>query len=437
MTTVQDTFTRANVASGWGTASDGNTWTIQSGNGQSVSSNEGQISGSTASTFATLGSARATADVEGVVRFRVEDPAHNTAGILLRWTDSNNHWLGRYDGANGSFNVMVKVSGTYTSQANITASLASGNSYWIRFRCQGSTISIRYWQEGTSEPSSWTAQYTSLTSQDVAGQAGLYGYAGGNLTLLDSFQAYDLTSALTWTANDGETLGDALAETLTASLGDAATLGDGAALAYVPTSLSDSLEAGDALAEQVTYQPPSDALSTSDIWLASVGGLAWAGADSLSLGESSRYTLPVALASAVADRVAPRDATATIILTLSLADALGVGDALALAYGPTFSVEAPLALAEAVAWVLAQIDGDAATLAERAQMWLIIALGPDALTSVDSWQEVATAFLPKFLPGTITAASSGAPSISALMSQAASITTALDGAPQLTGASRA
>src|SRR6185503_14779963 len=118
MTVVrQDTFAGRTVASGWGTASDGNVWTIQSGNGQSVASNEGVISSSSASTFATLGAALTGADAEGLMRFQATDILHNTAGILLRWTDANNHWLFRYDGANGGINVMVKVSGTYTSQA--------------------------------------------------------------------------------------------------------------------------------------------------------------------------------------------------------------------------------------------------------------------------------------------------------------------------------
>lgn len=195
--TVQraDTFAGRTVATGWGTASDGHVWTIQSGDGQSVASNEGVISNSTASTFATLGSALAGADAEGLVRFSLAGPASDNAGILLRWTDASNHWLCRYNSATGTVVAMVKISGTYTTLSpGFTITLGTSTFYWLRFRVQGTTISFKIWQDGTSEPGAWSEQYTN-SSQNVAGAVGLYGFANSaNDNHYDTFSVDDLVT---------------------------------------------------------------------------------------------------------------------------------------------------------------------------------------------------------------------------------------------------
>lgn len=196
----QDTFTRANQ-SGWGTASDGNAWAA-SGT-EAIASNEGCIGTSAASSFSTLGAALAGADAEGLVRFQIGGST-DTAGILLRWTNSSNHWLFRYDGA-GHVAAMVKVSGTYTTLSpSYTFTPTNGTFYWLRARCQGTTIEFKVWQDGTSEPSSWTESYTS-SSQNVAGNVGLYGFGHtSNSVKFDTYSVDDLqVSSNSW--NQSET----------------------------------------------------------------------------------------------------------------------------------------------------------------------------------------------------------------------------------------
>lgn len=192
-----DTFASRTVASGFGTASDGHVWTINAGDGQSVGSNEGKVTGSSASTFATLGASLATADGEGVVRFQVPDST-NTLGIILRWTDANNYYLARYDGA-GNIAFFKNVGGTKTTVGSYAISFASGF-YWLKFHVAGSTIEIRTWQDGTGEPGTWnyTTTDTSLSgSGGSANKVGLYGFANTGSNEYDSFTVDDLVSALT------------------------------------------------------------------------------------------------------------------------------------------------------------------------------------------------------------------------------------------------
>lgn len=195
-----DTFARANQT-GWGTASDGLVWTINSGDGQSIASNEGIIGGSTASTFATLGAALTGADGEALIRFALDSNSTNpTVGLILRWTDSSNHWLCRYNGAANAFNLMVKVSGTYTSLTPTYAMTPNPNTfYWLRYRAQGTTHEFRVWQDGTSEPATWNVSLTN-TSQNVAGKVGIYGFADGTGTKLDTYSVDDLVSAVSGSA---------------------------------------------------------------------------------------------------------------------------------------------------------------------------------------------------------------------------------------------
>ena len=209
MTVVRaDTFATRTVASGWGTASDGNTWTLQSGAAStlSVGSNEGAMSSTSASNFLTLGAALSGADAEGLVRFKVVGPGTDNSGILLRWTDTSNHWLCRYNSAIGGVVAMVKVAGTYTTLSPaFTITLSGSNFYWLRFRCQGTTISFKIWQDGTGEPGAWSEQYTSQTSQNVAGASGLYGFATSALdNLYDTFSVDDLQSGAVALAGESD-----------------------------------------------------------------------------------------------------------------------------------------------------------------------------------------------------------------------------------------
>lgn len=191
-----DTFASRTVASGFGTASDGNVWTINAGDGQSVGSNEGKISGSSASTFATLGASLATADAEVVTRVMIDDSS-NTSGLLARWTDTNNYYLCRYDGV-GNMALFKDVAGTKTTIVSAAFTPNAGTFYWLKFHVSGTTLEARWWQDGTSEPSTWGLSTTDSALSGSGGSAnkvGLYGFVNFGTDDYDSFSADDLQSA--------------------------------------------------------------------------------------------------------------------------------------------------------------------------------------------------------------------------------------------------
>jgi len=187
---VQDTFQRPNQ-SGWGTASDGMTWS--SGSSLSISSDEGLISNSAASSFATLGSAT-TADGNALVRFLVGSTSADTAGIILRHQSNGNMDLARYDG-NGHLQFLVMSGGSWTVVSQTSFSPSAGSFYWLRAEVQGSSVYLKVWAAGSTEPSAWTWSGTSSTIT-TAGEMGLYGFAAsGTPVELDSFSVATVSAA--------------------------------------------------------------------------------------------------------------------------------------------------------------------------------------------------------------------------------------------------
>ena len=187
---VQDTFQRPNQ-SGWGTASDGMTWS--SGSSLSISSDEGLISNSAASSFATLGSAT-TADGNALVRFLVGSTSADTAGIILRHQSNGNMDLARYDG-NGHLQFLVMSGGSWTVVSQTSFSPNAGSFYWLRAEVQGSSVYLKVWAAGSTEPSAWTWSGTSSTIT-AAGEMGLYGFAAsGTPVELDSFSVATVSAA--------------------------------------------------------------------------------------------------------------------------------------------------------------------------------------------------------------------------------------------------
>jgi PKD repeat protein len=185
---VQDTFQRANQ-NGWGTASNGATWSA--GSGLSVAANEGRISYTGLDQWETLGAATA-ADGNGLVRFSIGS-ATDPAGIMLRWANASNRWLGRYDGA-GNVQITVRSGGTENNLGRAPVTVATGKGYWLRFVLQGQTASIRLWPDGTVEPSTWNL---SANSALVPGAAlmGLYAWAAsGGPVQFDNYSVAGISS---------------------------------------------------------------------------------------------------------------------------------------------------------------------------------------------------------------------------------------------------
>lgn len=199
-----DTFTRANVGGSWGTASDGNAWTTQTGAATlNLTSNEGVIESSSASMWRSLGAALTVADAECLVRFTpgtISGSVDDAGGAVLRMTAAaTSYYMGRFGYNSGASRVEFQLFARYSSANHVLASgaaaLSAGTAYWIRFRVQGSNLYGKWWQDGTSEPVPWTLTATDA-NVTAAGFTGLYGYGNGSPGgKFDSFTASDLVTA--------------------------------------------------------------------------------------------------------------------------------------------------------------------------------------------------------------------------------------------------
>lgn len=74
-------------------------------------------------------------------------------------------------GALGTAASIINGSCPTVGTANGGKSYAADTWYWVRFRTNGTTVQGKFWQRGTSEPSSWDATATISTS--TTGAAGL------------------------------------------------------------------------------------------------------------------------------------------------------------------------------------------------------------------------------------------------------------------------
>jgi hypothetical protein len=192
-TFAQDTFIRANQ-SGWGTASDGESWTQGSNGIYSIASNEGVIASTSGNdSNAQLGSQTAT---DQIVSCRI---AINNSGDICGVE-------GRYTGP-GSAPSCYKLL-YYSNDIHINKALSGANSnlvnfggftmtpglfYQFKLQCQGTTISGKVWLNGATEPTNWML---SVTDSSIAsgGFALLAQSSGGAGIQVDHFQANNLSN---------------------------------------------------------------------------------------------------------------------------------------------------------------------------------------------------------------------------------------------------
>jgi len=185
---ARDTFQRSNQAH-WGTASDGQAWSGDSGsvNAFAITNKTGTISkGGSTSYSAVLGSSVTNAQV--VVSGSLSSYANANFGAVLRWTDGNNWYKAYVDG--GVFYLQKKIAGSTTVLKSTAFTARANTAYTIRFQTVGSNLSAKLWATGSVEPSAWTltATDTSFTS----GYCGIRALTQSGTATFSSFQATSL-----------------------------------------------------------------------------------------------------------------------------------------------------------------------------------------------------------------------------------------------------
>src|SRR6266568_798348 len=194
---LQDTFLRSNVASGWGTGTDGKSWVLDNAptGTQDVTSNEGHIVNSGTATVPDFiyGSSVTTTDTDVSIRVQFTNTGDECIPLLRRQS-AGNFYYGGYDAGSGK-QIKKRVANSGTSLASAAFTATTNIFYWIRFQAIGSTLRMRMWQDGTSEPGVWDVTITD-TTYTTAGSTGLHiATASTNTVSADHFTVDNTVAA--------------------------------------------------------------------------------------------------------------------------------------------------------------------------------------------------------------------------------------------------
>lgn len=188
MTTLStDTFIRADQ-SGFGTASDGETWVRDAGIGVSnIVSNQGKIGpGGNDSQF-LLGSQTA-ATINTLCRVKSGD-AGNVAAVLIRYstTGGTNGYRAGIFGTN--LIVDKYVTGVRSNIGSTNVSYVVGDEWWVHAIMVGTSLTVAAWKDGGSEP----APQLSLTDASIsaAGRYGVSVFMNADFTYFDHLTVTD------------------------------------------------------------------------------------------------------------------------------------------------------------------------------------------------------------------------------------------------------
>jgi hypothetical protein len=181
-----DTFQRT-VSGGWGNADTGGAWS-GSGAAFAVTPGAGTIAAdsTTPSSFLTSVSVR---DVDALVKITPPAPSATfvESGIALRFASAGGTYyqLGMYSstaGNGGNYSVALKSQpGDVAINPDVTTAIPGATAIWVRFQALGANptaLRWKLWQDGTAEPSGWTATgIDSTAALQVAGAVGVTTFA--------------------------------------------------------------------------------------------------------------------------------------------------------------------------------------------------------------------------------------------------------------------
>lgn len=186
------------------------------------------------------------ANVEIVARFRYTEASTAQISLIARasgtalGSSSTQYEGGAEDG--GDIYKAAKLNPGYTELANVAQAQTIDTWYWLRFRVNGTTLQVKFWVDGDSEPASWGIE---TTDSDISAA----GWVGIGTYDEDSFEV-DLIGIGT----NGDT-----APTSAPSGSIDRTLTDGIAVADASTVARDAVRA---LADAVDALDATDAART-------------------------------------------------------------------------------------------------------------------------------------------------------------------------------
>ncbi|ARX85623.1 gp38 [Streptomyces alboflavus] len=180
VTALGDTFART-VADGWGTATNGLTWSTIGGAASERSVDGGRGAVVLPSSVSTLRVQTVLADVRDCeVRVRIQPGQVSTGGslipgILLRYTSvANSYRVRLHLGTGGDLALSVSRGSTQVGGApQIPGNYTAGDEVELRARIDGHRIRARAWKAGAVEPLDWQTDVTITETPIDAGAVGL------------------------------------------------------------------------------------------------------------------------------------------------------------------------------------------------------------------------------------------------------------------------
>ena len=195
-TYAQDAFERT-LASGWGSADVGGAWTTSSASSSfSVSGGVGQIhmaAGRGPSIYLNAVSSTTTEVSVSVGIDKVATGGGVTASVIGRGTSSGDYRAQLKFLSNGSVTAsLLSVASTGTVSTLAAESVVTGLTYTVgdsltvRLQVSGvspTTLNLKVWKTGASEPAAWTKTATDAAAGlQAAGRIGLFSYLSGSAT---------------------------------------------------------------------------------------------------------------------------------------------------------------------------------------------------------------------------------------------------------------
>jgi hypothetical protein len=205
-----DSFGRSVAAGAWGTATDGQAWTLVSGNAsdRSVNGARGVItlaSSSSTVRFQTLPGA--VGDCEVRCRMSVSAVATGASllpAVLMRYVDTANFYRARvHFGTGGAMYVSISRDTTQIgTEVQLPFTYAANDEFEVRVRLTGHLVQIRVWPVGALEPAVWHTEQTVTSSPIASGLVGLTGSAiSGNTNVSPQllFDEFTVPTPQAWT----------------------------------------------------------------------------------------------------------------------------------------------------------------------------------------------------------------------------------------------
>jgi hypothetical protein len=203
---ASDSFNRT-VSNGWGTADVGGAWNT-TGPKYAVSPGSAtiQADATTPSNFLTAVSAQ-DVDVRAKISPAPISSSYPDNGIAVRYSATGGTWyqLNAYDAIgnnNSDYTVQLKRKPDNTQiNPDFNTTIPGGTPIWLRLQAQGTNPTVlrwKIWQDGTTEPTSWTGYGTDNTAA-LQGPGGVgvvtYVNTGSEAAAFNSFTASRIPSS--------------------------------------------------------------------------------------------------------------------------------------------------------------------------------------------------------------------------------------------------